>query len=318
MQLFLATGQGLIVAERDETEWRVKSKSLANSELTCIAASGDTLYAGAINGVYRSTDRGATWTVWNEGLSITHTRWIACEADRVFVGTEPASIFVRRESESIWRECVEVAQYRDRFKWHLPYSPRAGCIRGFAFHGERAYSAAEVGGALRSDDGGVSWRLCAGSSGNPSFDVPPAPYIYPDVHTIEVHPTSADLVYAPTGGGFYRSMDGGQTWKSFYECYVRAAWIDPNDVDHIVLGPAEWVSSNGRIEESRDGGRSWKNAAHGLNTPWPRHMIERFAQVDDELLAVLSDGELIVTPLAALHWRRILVDVPNVNAVIGA
>jgi photosystem II stability/assembly factor-like uncharacterized protein len=258
------------------------------------------------------------WTDFNEGLSIAHTRWIACGADRIYAGTEAASIFVRRSNEASWRECVEVAQLRDRFKWFLPYSPRAGCIRGFTFHGARAYAAAEVGGALRSDDGGESWRLCDGSNGNPSFDMPPVPFIYPDVHSIDVHPSSSDLVYAPTGGGFYRSRDGGDTWESFYECYVRAAWIDPIDADHIVLGPADGVSSNGRIEESRDGGQSWHAASIGLKVPWRGHMVERFTQVNDELLAVLSDGELIAAPLATLHWRRILVDVPNVRAVVGA
>jgi photosystem II stability/assembly factor-like uncharacterized protein len=307
----------LVIAHRDENDWRVKSRSLDGKELTCVAASGSAIYVGALDGVYRSTDRGETWTEFNDGLSIKHMRWIACEADRVYAGMEPASIFVLRGGESIWRECKEIAALRDQHHWFLPYSPGAGCIRGFAFHGSRAYAAAEVGGALRSDDGGETWHLAEGSSGNPSFDVPPAPYIYPDVHSIEIHSSSPDLVYAPTGGGFYRSMDGGVTWRSFYECYVRAAWIDPADADHIVLGPADGVSSNGRIEESRDGGQSWNKASNGMNVPWRRHMVERFAQVKDELLAVLSNGELIAAPLAALHWRRVLTDVQNVRAVVG-
>src|SRR5256885_10017228 len=59
----------------------------------------------------------------------------------------------------------------------LPYTTlfRSGCIRGFAFHGARAYAAAEGGGALRSDDGGETWSLCAGSNGNPDLEGPPAP-----------------------------------------------------------------------------------------------------------------------------------------------
>ena len=68
----------------------------------------------------------------------------------------------------------------------------------------------EVGGVLRSDDGGESWQLAGGSSGDPSLDDPslgeaPAPQVYPDVHSIAVHPSSPDLVYAPTGAGFYAS-----------------------------------------------------------------------------------------------------------------
>src|SRR5437588_9052880 len=110
----------------------------------------------------------------------------------------------------------EVANLRDQHHWFLPYSPGAGCVRGFAFHGQRVYAAVEVGGALRSDDGGETWRLAEGSDGNPDFDGPPPPFVYPDVHAIYVHPTSADLVFAATGGGFYRSDDGGQTWTCQY------------------------------------------------------------------------------------------------------
>ena len=160
-----------------------------------------------------------------------------------------------------WRACAEVTQLRDKFKWSLPYSPEAGCVRGFAFHGSRAYAAVEVGGVLRSDDNGETWQLAEGSDGNPSFEGPPEPFIYPDVHSIEVHPSSPDLVYAPTGGGFYRSNDGGKTWKLFYDCYCRAVWVDPLDPEHFILGPADYVNSNGRIEESRDGGQIG---------PWPQ------------------------------------------------
>jgi hypothetical protein len=48
-------------------------------------------------------------------------------------------------------------------------------------------------------------------------------------------------------------------------------------------------------------------------------MVERFAQVGDELLAVLSNGELIAAPLASLEWKRVLPDVEDVAAaaVIG-
>ena len=187
-------------------------------------------------------------------------------------------------------------------------------MRGFAFHGSRAYAAVEVGGVLRSDDGGESWQLAAGSSGDPSLDEPPAPQIYPDVHSIAVHPSSPDLVYAPTGAGFYTSRDGGRTWARRYDCYCRAAWIDPHDPQHLILSPADGVDRNGRIEESDDGGQTWRPASAGLSVPWPDHLVERFTQIEDDLLAVLSNGELWTAPLASLAWRRLLPQVSDVAA----
>ena len=90
-------------------------------------------------------------------------------------GTEPAGIFVSRDGAANWRECPEVGQLRDAHHWFLPYSPAAGCVRGFAFHGQRAYAAVEVGGVLRSDDEAQTWQLAAGSDGNPDLAGPPAP-----------------------------------------------------------------------------------------------------------------------------------------------
>jgi hypothetical protein len=43
-------------------------------------------------------------------------------------------------------------------------------------------------------------------------------------------------------------------------------------------------------------------------------MVERFTQIGGELLAVLSNGELLCAPLATLAWRRILPDVKDVAA----
>jgi hypothetical protein len=317
MDLCLATRQGLVIAQREENNWTVISQSLAGKELTCVAVNDGTIYAGSTDGVYRSPDRGGTWNELNSGLTTRHTRWMACQANRVFVGTEPASIFVMRHSESNWRECTEVSSLRDQHQWFLPYSPEAGCVRGFAFHGSRAYGAVEVGGALRSDDDGETWRLCDGSSGNPSLNVSPESVFYPDVHSVEVHPSSPDLVYAPNGGGFFRSMDGGQTWQLIHNYYVRAAWIEATAPDHIIIGPADGPGRNGRIEESRDGGRSWKKASKGLDVPWRGHMVERFLQFDDDLLAVLSNGQLIAAPIATLEWKQILPHIAGINAVVS-
>jgi hypothetical protein len=52
-----------------------------------------------------------------------------------------------------------------------------------------------------------------------------------------------------------------------------------------------------------------------LQVPWRRHMVERFEQVGDELFAVLSNGELLVAPLASLQWKRVLTELDDVNAV---
>jgi hypothetical protein len=77
------------------------------------------------------------------------------------------------------------------------------------------------------------------------------------------------------------------------------------------------VDRNGRVEETRDGGLTWSEASSGLDVPWEHHMVERFVQVGDELLAVLSNGEIWLTSLDAITWEQILPQIPDVHAVAG-
>jgi hypothetical protein len=94
-------------------------------------------------------------------------------------------------------------------------------------------------------------------------------------------------------------------------------WVDPQDSEHLVLGPADGVDRNGRIEESRDGGETWSPASNRLDVPWRRGMVERFYAADQELFAVLSTGQLLSSSLSDLAWSRILPDVRQVNAIAG-
>jgi len=315
--IYLGTNNGLVICERDDN-WHILRRGLEGQRVTCVSAREALILAGTPDGVFRSEDEGHTWTVASTGLSQRHIRWMAFHPDvpeLAYAGTEPAAIYISRNGGNSWDECPEVANLRDELGWFLPYSPAAGCVRGFAFHAGRGYSAVEVGGVLRSDNNGSSWRLADGSDGQPSFGAPPEPLVHPDVHSLHVHPSSPDLVDAATGGGFYRSSDGGNSWQLLYKCYCRSVWTDPADPAHLILGPADGVSSNGRIEESRDGGRTWDLASGGLDVPWHRHMVERFTQVGSELFAVLSNGELLCTKLSVLKWERILPDMDKVNAV---
>jgi photosystem II stability/assembly factor-like uncharacterized protein len=321
--LLVATSDGVVMCEREGTGWRESRRGLAGHSVTSVIARERIILAGTTDGVFSSNNGGVTWCEASTGLDVRHVRWMAHHpdiADREFVGTEPAGIFVSGKGVQTWRFSPEVAALRDKNRWWLPYSPEAGCVRGFAFHGDRVYAAVEVGGVLRSDDAGETWRLAGGSTGEPVFDVPPEPLIHADVHSVESHPGSPDLVYAATAEGLYRSYDGGQTWTVHHRgSYVRALWVDPADPEHILLGPAESVASkHGRIEESHDGGGTWALASEGLDLPWPDTMVERFVSIDDQLLTVTSDGRLYAAPLATLSWQRLLPTLESVAAVTAA
>jgi photosystem II stability/assembly factor-like uncharacterized protein len=312
--LLLATSHGLAICKSTPDGWQETSRALSDSFVTSVVAWDEVILVGTKDGIYCSQDSGATWVSKNDGLSIPHIRWLAKQSDgsqRVFAGTEPAAIFLSYDRGLTWKSRPEVESLREKHKWYLPYSPEAGCVRGFAFHGARGYASVEVGGVLRSDDFGETWDSA-------TADQPNKAEIHSDVHSIEVHLSSADLVAAPTGGGFFISSDGGDSWEKRYRnCYCRAVWWDPIDLDHMILGVADWVDRNGRIEETRDGGLTWRDASGGLEVPWDRHMVERFGQVDDRLLAVLSNGNILERIPDSETWHSILPKAGRVHAVAG-
>jgi photosystem II stability/assembly factor-like uncharacterized protein len=312
--LFAATAHGLLRLVRDGDTWQQDGGGLDHEYVTSVASQGIALVAGTKNGIYRSDDLGQTWWPADRGPEQPYIRWLAFHPDEpglAFAGTEPAAIFVSRDGGRSWSECPEVAVLRDDCRWNLPYSPAAGCVRGFAFHGPRGYAAVEQGGLLRSEDHGRTWHLAKGSSGDPHAALPPS-FIHPDVHSVVVHPSSADQIWAPTGGGLYYSSDGGRSWERIQDRYIRAVWVDPLRPARLIAGPADWVDRNGRIETSINGGQTWERLAAG---PWAHHMVERFLQVDSDLLAVLSNGELLSAALDNVAWRTVLAAVQGVRAV---
>lgn len=314
MELYLATNKGVVTVQGENGQWQIAGRSLEDRHVTTLIAREGIILAGTTDGIYRSADNGRTWNDASNGLVHRHVRWMAYHpdiSDREFAGTEPAALFVSRDGGEQWEERPEVSALREQFGWWLPYSPRAGCVRGFAFHGQRVYAAVEVGAALRSDDGGESWALAPGSDGRPRFGVPAPDHVHPDVHSIEVHPGDADRVLAPTGGGFYGSADGGATWEPLYgDCYVRAVWLDPADANHMILGPSEGPDGDqGRIEETTDGGRSWQPIAG----PWNYNMVERFVQVGQTLYAVMAKGDVYAAELDKLTWKPVFSDVGGIE-----
>ena len=282
-----------------------------------------TVLAGTYGeGLHRSEDGGRSWARVEAGLTAPALRFIAPERGRegaMLAGTEPARIFRSEDGGASWSELDGITQIPGHDRWFLPYSPRAGAVRNvYAPPGrpERLLASVEVGGLLRSEDGGRSWAL--------------APVIEDeDIHHVTGHPEDPDLLYVSLGtasltrsgggerarglGGIARSHDGGRTWEKVETDYTRATIVPPARPDLLLAGPAPRVGRGGRIVVSADGGDTWEPAGDGVEIPMP-DMVELFvAAPDGDVWAICSRGRLLRARPGEWAWRSALPAAPAVQ-----
>ena len=94
-------------------------------------------------------------------------------------------------------------------------------------------------GILSSQDGGAHWSQVQ------------EPYPFT---AMAADPTNADALWLGGPDGLFRTTDAGQTLTKLSSTAVRAIAVDPRDQRHIVAGADSLINS-------RDGGRTWSNAA---------------------------------------------------------
>jgi photosystem II stability/assembly factor-like uncharacterized protein len=154
-------------------------------------------------------------------------------------------------------------------KWSVPWSDAKGHVRTISIDPNeptRIYLAIEVGGIVRSLDGGRSWENLHVGGG-----------LHDDVHSVAVHPTESSVIFAATRHGFGRSDDSGETWTrtdSFEgQGYSRPLATNPNRPDQVftaaaTTGPGGFsrpdVGSECGVYRSNDGARTWTHLTNGL------------------------------------------------------
>jgi photosystem II stability/assembly factor-like uncharacterized protein len=292
--LYAVTGDGIARLDQTGGEWSVEL-CLVGSSAQCLAvdpADANTLYAGLRDGgVRRSADGGRTWIDCALPEAGVFSLAVSGADGAVYAGTEPSRLFRSDDRGASWRELEALLQLPSRPTWSFPPRPWTSHVRWIApspHEPDLLLVGIELGGLMRSSDGGASWQ-------------DHRPGAQRDVHSLAWHPRVRGKAYEAGGGGAAFSQDGGDSWQPADEGrdrhYTWSVAVDPDD-------PALWYVSastgpyaaHGRGEPQariyrRRGGDPWGALADGLPEPLPA-MPYALVAADGHLFAGLADGQI--------------------------
>ncbi|MGH8056150.1 MAG: WD40/YVTN/BNR-like repeat-containing protein, partial [Candidatus Entotheonellia bacterium] len=165
-------GQGIWrSADGGETWARVRQGLYSESAVRALAVhprESHIMYAGAESGIYRSDDRGASWTHLDSPMN-TLPIW-ALAIDPVdphimFAGTRPAALFRSQDGGTTWQK-LSVALAEECPNVGIP---RVTAIAIDPVDHRRVWAGIEVDGVRRSLDGGDTWETITSGVSDPDI-----------------------------------------------------------------------------------------------------------------------------------------------------
>src|SRR5579864_1799146 len=189
---------------------------------------------------------------------------------------------------SSWKRCSKLPS---RPRWSFPPRPWTSHVRWIApspGDADLLLVGIELGGLMRSTDGGQSWQ-------------DHRPGAQADVHSLAWHPHAAGRAYEAGGGGAAFSTDAGENWRPADDGrdrdYTWSVTVDPDDPDcwYVSASTGPFAAHGrgdpkARIYRRRDG-EPWQPLSGGLPEPLPA-MPYALLATDGRLFAGLADGKL--------------------------
>jgi hypothetical protein len=263
-----------MVARLDEADGALTIELfLSGSGAQCLAvdpAKPDTVYAGLREGgVRRSVDGGRSWEECGLPEPGVFSLAVSAADGAVYAGTEPSRLFRSADQGESWTELEALLELPSRPSWSFPPRPWTSHVRWIApspHDADLLLVGIELGGLMRSTDGGQSWQ-------------DHRPGAQPDVHSLAGHPHTPGRAYEAGGGGAAFSTDGGESWQAADEGrdrnYTWSVSVDLDDPDcWYVSASTGPFAAHGRrdpqayIYRRRDG-EPWQPLTGALPEPLP-------------------------------------------------
>jgi photosystem II stability/assembly factor-like uncharacterized protein len=276
------------------------------------------LYAGTHAGPYKSQDGGDSW----EALSLPTENCVTwsllphpSDPNILYAGTEDQGVYRTTDGGKSW-DALPVPK------------PEGYCYIGFPSRTVRMaldpsnpdeiYVGVEVGGLLRSLDGGDSWEDGGGDLFRLSKEEYPD---FPDgkgdivgmmdTHSVTCNPALPGTVFYANRFGLYRSDDKAQTFRNLdvgrfshitYSRDVQTSRHDPNRL-YAAFSFAS-VSDEGSLWKSDDQGESWQRFDHGVSVDSTMMHIAQSPTNAERVYCGARRGQVFGTEDGGKSWRE--------------
>jgi hypothetical protein len=276
-------------------QW-VSSTGTLGSWIECLAVSDTNLFVGSENGVFLSTNSGASWTAVTSGLpAYFNGQVIAVNGTSIFlvVGVPNDSVpglFRSTNNGTSWT------------KLDFRYT---NSITSFAFIGTNIFAGSWNGGIFLSTDNGASWTTH--NSGFPKDT-------NGHVQLANVLVANGTNLFAGTGdhqdGGVFLSTDNGMSWAAtgLTNSNVNNLAVVPDGTGgtNIVATTWRWadLGRDGHVFLSTDYGTSWAVIDSGLPNTWVMSLAAVSNGSGGTNLFVGTGGEgVFLSTDNGKHWK---------------
>jgi photosystem II stability/assembly factor-like uncharacterized protein len=330
-QVWAVTGNDVVRFRLTGSEAAEAEPVLSGVGAQCVAVDPhdpDRVYVGTFeNGLYASEDGGRTWGGGAEGLNDRRVMSVAVSPSHqeggisvVYAGTEPSNLYRSADGGHRWQRLPALREIPSEPRWSFPPRPWTHHVRTIALHPtdpEWLCVGIELGGVMRSPDGGDSW-----------FDHNPE--AHSDAHKLLTHPGAPERLYEVAGQGVARSEDRGESWVRFEQGLDRRyAWaqaIDPENPDlwYVAVSRSPWAAHGGADGQARlwrSRGDGWTAIDSWGEEPALRRMpyaLTTFPGAPNRLLVGLRGGTLLTSDDAGETWTRLALKLPDVIVLATA
>jgi photosystem II stability/assembly factor-like uncharacterized protein len=267
----------------------------------------DTVYVGTQDGPYRSDDHGDHWEkldVPDHGLPVWSLAFDPRNSQVMYAGYENCEIYRSDDGGLRWRQLPVTVRFPE-VTVAAGSNPAKRVLKLAAnpANPDELYGAIEVGGVIRSLDGGEHWdNMSHGQYLNDDTV---------DMHGVLVGRWRPGQVFAIGRAGLFCSADRGEHWASARlealnpngQTYCRDIREAPGDSKTIwVAGGANFQSEVGALFRSKDGGTSWAKVEMGVKPRTTMFSLAFDARQPKRMYCATSGGEVFGSEDGGQNW----------------